>query len=52
MFNQNIEGTQILLGQEVLATAGDLLDHIIVLNEHHLKRLMSEYVLYHQILPK
>jgi putative transposase len=26
----------------------DLLDHVIVLNERHLKRLMSEYVLYYQ----
>jgi putative transposase len=26
----------------------DLLDHLIVLNERHLKRLMSEYVLYYQ----
>src|SRR6266852_7085073 len=25
----------------------DLLDHVIVLNERHLKRLMSEYVLYY-----
>jgi transposase InsO family protein len=25
----------------------DLLDHVIVLNEHHLKRLMSEYVRYY-----
>jgi transposase InsO family protein len=25
----------------------DLLDHIIALNEHHLKRLLSEYVRYH-----
>ena len=26
----------------------DLLDHVIVLNERHLKRLMSEYVSYYQ----
>jgi putative transposase len=26
---------------------GDLLDHIVALNEHHLKRLLSEYVRYH-----
>jgi putative transposase len=26
----------------------DLLDHVIVLNERHLKRLMSEYVRYYQ----
>ena len=25
----------------------DLLDHIVALNEHHLKRLLSEYVRYH-----
>lgn len=25
----------------------DLLDHVIVLNERHLKRLLREYVLYH-----
>ena len=25
----------------------DLLDHVIVLNERHLKRLLSEYVLYY-----
>ena len=25
----------------------DLLDHVIVLNERHLKRLMSDYVRYH-----
>ncbi len=25
----------------------DLLDHIIALSEHHLKRLLSEYVSYH-----
>ena len=25
----------------------DLLDHVIVLNQRHLKRLMSEYVFYH-----
>ena len=25
----------------------DLLDHVIVLNERHLKRLISEYVLYY-----
>jgi hypothetical protein len=24
-----------------------LLDHIVALNERHLKRLLSEYVLYH-----
>jgi hypothetical protein len=26
----------------------DLLDHIIAINEHHLKRLLCEYVSYHQ----
>jgi transposase InsO family protein len=26
----------------------DLLDHMIILNERHLKRLMSEYVRYYQ----
>lgn len=26
----------------------DLLDHVIVLNERHLKRLMSEYIRYYQ----
>src|SRR4030081_3222095 len=27
---------------------GELLDHVIALNERHLKWLMSEYVLYHE----
>jgi len=27
----------------------DLLDHIVVLNERHLKRLLSEYVRYHHV---
>ena len=26
---------------------GDLLDHVIALNEHHLRRLLSEYVRYY-----
>jgi putative transposase len=26
----------------------DLLDHVIILNERHLKRLMSSYLLYYQ----
>ena len=39
-------------GRTVLRSAGwevadDLLDHVIILNERHLKRLMSSYVLYY-----
>jgi hypothetical protein len=29
------------------AAASELLDHVIALNERHLKRLLSEYVSYH-----
>jgi len=31
----------------VLPDGYDLLDHVIVLNEHHLKRLMTEYIRYY-----
>jgi hypothetical protein len=34
-------------GSFVGSCRGDLLDHVIVLNERHLRRLMTEYVRYY-----
>jgi len=37
-----------VVGRWVESCRRELLDHIIAVNEHHVKRLGSEYVLYHK----
>jgi len=42
-----VRGRTVVAERWVGSSRRDLLDHVIILNERHLKRLMSSYVLYY-----